>query len=325
MINIDSMTGQKALVTGARGFLGSHLCSRLLDMGVEVYGISRNPSNDPESKIHWCRGDFAELSSATKLIASIKPDVIFHLGGLVTALPDRELVLATMNSLLVSTVNTLLMAADVGCRRVLLAASLTEPTYNFHDPVPASPYAAAKWASNAYARMFHMLYQTPSVILRPFMTYGPEQSIQKLVPHVTLSLLRGEAPKLSSGEWKADWIYISDVIDAFVAAAQVRGIEGSTIDIGCGTLVSVKDLVNQIAQLTQSKVQPIFGALPDRPFEQVRTANSSEAYAKLGWKPKVDFNDGLRDTVDWYKRSLDHRADSERKLGAHSLHSTVDS
>src|SRR5215470_932519 len=205
MIKTNSMAGQKALITGATGFLGSHLCYRLLNMGVEVYGISRNPPNDPESKIHWCQGDFADLSSAEKQITSIKPDVIFHLGGLVTALPGKELVLATMKSLLVSTVNTLLAAADVGCRRVLLAASLTEPAFNSHDPIPASPYAAAKWASNAYARMFHVLYKTPSVILRPFMTYGPAQNIHKLVPHVTLSLLRGNPPKLSSGAWEADW------------------------------------------------------------------------------------------------------------------------
>ena len=84
---------------------------------------------------------------------------------------------------------------------------------------PHSPYAAAKWAASGYGRMFHELYGAPVVILRPFMTYGPGQAPSKLIPAVTLSLLRGERPKLSSGKARADWVYIGDVIEGFIAAA----------------------------------------------------------------------------------------------------------
>ena len=100
----------------------------------------------------------------------------------------------------------------------------------------SSPYAAAKWAAAGYGRMFHSLYDTPVVILRPFMTYGPGQASTKLIPAVTLALLRASGPRLSSGRHRSDWVYISDVIEGFVAAATVPGIEGKTIDLGSGTL-----------------------------------------------------------------------------------------
>lgn len=308
-----SLAGQKVLITGARGFLGSHLRVRLIQLGAEVYGVSRSPSIDAADNIRWFQADFADIDSVRGLVGSIKPDIVFHLGGFVTAMPDMEVVLPTMTSLLVSTVNTLIAARETGCRRVLLAGSLHEPQWNLHDPIPSSPYAAAKWASSIYARMFYKLYQVPAVILRTFMTYGPQQHIQKLVPHVARSLLKGEAPKLSSGDWQADWIYVDDVIDGFIAAAETSEIEGCTIDLGSGTLVSIRKLVNHIVKLTHARVEPVFGAMPDRPFEEARSANCSEAYAKLAWKPGIDLEEGLKRTVEWYKKRLNKcEADSRQ-------------
>ena len=108
------------------------------------------------------------------MLRSVEPELVFHLSGLVTANPDRDLVLPTLDSLLVSTVNTLVAVDEAGCRRVVLAGSLNEPGGEVDAPVPSSPYAAAKWAAGAYARMFHQLYETPLVTARTFMTYGPQ-------------------------------------------------------------------------------------------------------------------------------------------------------
>ena len=294
---------EKVIITGASGFLGSHLRRRLITEGAEIHGVSRSPHRSQAEGIHWWQADMANAEIVRKLFHQIRPHLIFHLSGLATAHPERELVLPTFDSLLVSTVNVLSAAADVGCRRLILAASLTEPQSDRSEITPGSPYAAAKWASGAYARMFHELYNFPVVMVRPFMTYGPGQDERKLIPHVILSLLKKQAPKLSSGRQEIDWIYIDDVIDGFLAAAGAPDIEGQTIDLGSGVLVPIRVVDSQIVEVMGTEVAPLFNALPDRPAEPVRVADMSAAYAKLGWKPHTLLKSGLAQTVDWYRDS----------------------
>src|SRR5262245_17053499 len=164
--------------------------------------------------------------------------------------------------------------------------------------MPSSPYAAAKWASSAYARMFHSLYAVPAVIVRPFMTYGPDQAPTKLIPSVIRSLLAGEPPKLSSGRFRADWIYVSDVIDGFIAAVTTPGVEGQTFDLGTGSLHSVRSVVEKLAAIIGNSVEPQFAALPDRPHEREWVANA-QAAARLGWRPTTSLEEGLSLTVNW--------------------------
>jgi nucleoside-diphosphate-sugar epimerase len=187
---------------------------------------------------------------------------------------------------------------------VVVTGSLTEPGSDARDVVPSSPYAAAKWASSAYARMFHALYGTPVVILRPFMAYGPRQNPAKLIPHVISSLLRGTAPKLASGRWMADWIYVDDVIEGFALAARRPGIDGATIDLGSGVLTSTRDVVEKLVARIASPVAPQFGAVPDRPDEQVRRADVDAAKAVLGWQPRTPLDEGLDRTIAWYRSQL---------------------
>jgi UDP-glucose 4-epimerase len=303
MFSSDSKVKEKILVTGASGFLGANLCQRFMHRGVEVHAVSRSKRNSESASVRWWQGDMADVEAVRRILYEIKPDVIFHLSGLATAIPDRELVLPTLHSLLVSTVNILVMAAEIRCRRVVLAASLNEPQPSYLETAPDSPYAAAKWASSAYGRMFFKLYGTPIVIVRVFMTYGPGQDERKLIPHVILSLLNGEAPKLSSGRQQYDWIYVDDVMDGFLAAAEAPNVEGHTIDLGAGTLVPIRAVVGQLVDLIGAGVEPVFDALPDRPYEPVRVADVADADAKLGWKPGTPLEEGLKRTVDWYRKN----------------------
>jgi len=301
---MEQLSNRKVVVTGAAGFLGSHLTQRLVEVGAQVHGVSRAPRASGTSNIRWWHGSFEDLPTARHIIECIKPDVIFHLAGHVTAAPEIIHVLPTFRSLLMSTVHLLTISADLGCRRIVLTGSLTEPVGTVTEEIPGSPYAAAKWMCTAYARMFNSLYRTPVVVLRPFMTYGPRQKEGKIIPYVIQSLLRGEKPKLSSGQYQADWIYVRDVIDGLLAAACKPGVEGCSLDLGSGTLVSVRDIVCQLVELSDSSIEPEFGALSDRPLERVRVADIAETYRILGWRPSTSLVDGLRQTIVWYQKKM---------------------
>ena len=297
--------GQKILVTGAAGFIGSHLCRTLLDGGAEVHGISRKAPLDSAGHMHWWHGDFADISIVRDRIATIKPDIIFHLASHVTGSRDLQLIRSTFESNLVSTVNLLTIASEIGCHRIVLTASLEEPDLDCGEPIPCSPYAAAKWASSSYARMFHALYRTPVVLTRLFMVYGPGQKdVSKLVPYVTLSLLNKQSPKLGSGQRQIDWVYVEDVVDGLIASAQAPNLEGCRIDLGSGTLVSIRTIVQQLADQIDPQIELLWGALPERPMEQTRVADIAKTYGSMGWKPQTSLAIGLERTVDWCKERV---------------------
>ena len=294
------MTAGRALVTGASGFIGGHLCHGLIGKNFEVHGVSRKEQADANSGILWHRADLTVLSEVDEVMSSVKPDLVFHLAGEVTGNRRLEYIEPTFQSNLASTVHLMTKAAELGRARFILAGSLEEP-----DPgapaVPASPYAAAKWSASGYARMFWALYELPVSIARLFMVYGPAQrDLSKLVPYVILSLLRGEAPKLSSGQRQVDWIYVKDVVDGLILMADAPDIEGQTVELGSGKLVTIQQVVEEITRLTDSPVKPLFGALRERPMEQVRVADVENSYRRIAWKPKTSLTSGLQQTIDWY-------------------------
>ncbi|WP_167498559.1 MULTISPECIES: NAD-dependent epimerase/dehydratase family protein [unclassified Mesorhizobium] len=295
------ITDLKVLITGGGGFLGSHLCQWLLGLGCEVHATSRiERERDGRGPIWW-RADMADLSMARSVVAAVKPDIVYHLAGSVGASPDLELVVPTYQSLLTSTLNVLLAGTEACSGRIILSGSFTEPQPSLVHPTPHSPYAAAKWAASGYGRMFNILFQAPVVILQPFMVYGPRQAPAKLIPTVIKSLLGDTAPKVTSGKRRADWVYVDDVIDGFVLAATTKGIEGATIDLGSGRLVSIREIVERIVAIVGSAPSPIFGAVPDRPAENEVIADTEFARARLGWTAKTSLDEGLRRTVHWYR------------------------
>jgi nucleoside-diphosphate-sugar epimerase len=196
--------------------------------------------------------------------------------------------------------------AETGRPRIVLAGSMEEPDVGDPDAIAQSPYAVAKWGALAYARHFHALHGLPVVHLRVFMVYGPGQlDLRKLVPYVTVSLLRGEAPKLTSGARAVDWIFVDDVVDAFLRAAVVPGAEGQSLDIGSGELETARALVLRLRELVGGDVEPEFGAVADRALERVRTADPTAAARTLGWRARTPLAAGLERTVAFYRAELD--------------------
>jgi len=296
--------GRSVMVTGASGFIGSHLCERLRELGAVVHGISRTVRKDGIVS-HWWQADLENEIAARQVIESIKPDIIFHLSSFVSGKRDIEFVLPALRSNFLSTVNLLVAATGAECPKVVLTGSLEEAEGDAATIVPASPYAAAKSAASSYAHMFHALYGTPVVSARLFMVYGPDQKdLTKLVPYVTLSLLRGELPQLRSGKREIDWIYVDDVVDAYLALASTLGIDGETVDVGSGELTSVRQVVEQLAEIIAPPLRPEFGSFADRAMERVRVADVDRVFKLTGWKPKTSLQRGLRQTVDWYAKTL---------------------
>ena len=310
----------KALVTGARGFIGSALCKRLIASGIEVHAISRNPPTVPTHwgralaggmghptqapPIHWWQANLVELESARHLVRTIRPEVTFHMASLVTGSRDFKMVLPVLQNNFITAINLLVAMAEAGAGRVVLAGSFEEP--DEVQSVPCSPYAAAKWSASGYARMFHALYQTSVVIAKIFMVYGPGQSDRtKLIPYVITSLLHEEAPRLSSGERLIDWIFVDDLTDGLIRCAQTPGIDGQIVELGSGELVSIREIVRRLSELLPCPVAPRFGALPDRSFERVRRADIAASDRLIGWQPSTSLRTGLVRTVEWYKSQLE--------------------
>ncbi len=299
------LEGRRVLVTGASGFIGGHLCRRLAEGGARVHATSRSHSPEGDA-LTWHRIELADGAAVGELIEEVRPEVVFHLASHVAGAREIELVAPTFDANLASTVHLLTAVTRVGCRRFIQVGSLEEPEPGEPLAVPSSPYAAAKMAASAYARMFHALYGTPVVLARLFMVYGPAQrDLRKLIPYLVLSLLRDRHPKLGSGSREVDWIYVEDVVDGLILAAKQDGNEGRRVDLGSGRLVTIRKVVETLyRRLAPGTVAP-FGSLPDRAMEQVRTARSADSYERLGWRPRTSLEVGLAATADWYARELE--------------------
>ena len=300
MIN-ESLIGRNVLVTGASGFVGTALCKALTAAGAIVHGVSRQArSGDPCA--HWWRSDLAELDEVRQLLIKVRPRVVFHLASHVVGGRTVGLVPSMFEANLQSSVNLLTAVTEQGTARLLLTGSLEEPQPDGEWAIPSSPYAAAKYAAGTYARMFHHLYQTPVVMMRLYMVYGPGQrDRKKLVPYTILSLLDRRAPELSGGMRRVDWIYIDDVVRAMLAAAVAPGIEGQTLDVGSGTLITVRHVVERLVSRIDPSIEPRFGAVPERAYEQERVANVADTETAIGWRPSIGLDKGLVRTIKWYR------------------------
>jgi nucleoside-diphosphate-sugar epimerase len=298
--------GTTVLVTGASGFIGEHLCGRLKERGARVTGLYRRnlPSSDAAD---WLRIDLNDFDAVQKVIHRVRPDVIYHLASHVTGSRELDSVIPTFENNLSTTVHLLTAAAKAQCcKRIVLTNSVEEPERGNPDAVPASPYAASKFAASAYARMFDALYALPVVIARVFMVYGPAQkNRRKLVPYTILKALEGHAPELSSGLRKVDWIYVDDVVAGLLRLGTKKGLEGETIELGSGVFHTVGEVVEEILQQVDPELEGRFGARPDRPMERERLANVEETQRRTDWRATVTLEEGIARTIAWYRRHRD--------------------
>lgn len=289
-------------MTGASGYLGTALCSRLTRKGLSIIGVSRQDGRESSPGMKWVCADLTKPGASEKLLKDNPSDAIIHLAGLPDGRRDLDLVGSTFEANSAATVDLLTSAVKANCKRFVYCASMEEPDPRAESPLPNSPYAASKWVGTAYCRMFSALYGLPVTVLRTYLTYGPGlQAESKLIPYVITSLLSGEAPKLSSGRRMVDVIYIDDVVAAFEAALDSETATGEIIEVGSGRQVSIRQIADMIASIINNGVHPDLGALPDRPMEMTPTADIESSRRLLGWQPRISLEEGLRRTVEWYR------------------------
>ena len=295
--------GRRFLVTGASGFLGRAVCQQLLDSGAEVYGTSRTTVQCRSGQWQHFAVDLADAREVDGLFERAKPDYVIHLAGCVTGQREIAWVREMFAGNLQSALNVLLAAEGAVVSRILLAGSLEEPDQeNQTDAVPASPYAVSKWCASAYGRMMHALYGLNVAVARISMAYGPGQNdLRKLIPYVCLSAIRGEAPKLMGGGRPVDWIFLDDVVEGLIRLTICGPSDGSYVDLGSGDLVTTGEVANMICTIAGTGVKPEIGALPDRPMEHLRKANTAGTEALLGWTAKTELSTGLEQTYRWYE------------------------
>lgn len=293
------------LVTGATGFLGKPLCKRLgQNPELEVHAVSRRPpaeSSLSKTRIVWHQAYLTSSGTSRALIGSLRPDRIIHLAGQPDGRRTADLILSQFQSNAVPTIELLAASVEFGIGRFILCASMEEPSAP--DEIANSPYAASKLTGSLYARMISRTYKLPTVILRTFLTYGPSrQTESKLIPYLIQSLLNGKPAHLSSGERAVDFVYLDDVVDAFVRSLDSPVTDSSPIDIGSGSLVSIREIARLIAGLVGREELLRFDPATDRSDERSPVADLTRAADLLGWTPVTSLPDGLRATIDWYQR-----------------------
>lgn len=305
---VPSLSNKTVLITGANGFIGGNLCKRLARNGAEVHAVARTTLRELPPGLRPWNSDISQYDEVSRLFREVKPAIVFHLAGYVQGARSLDHVGPAFSGNLTTVVNVLIAATETGCERVLLTGSQDEPDPGEADAtefVPPSPYAAAKHAGSAYARMFHALYQCPVSIGRIFMGYGPAQrDLKKLLPYAILSLLRGHSPKMGSGARPMDWVYVDDIIDGMLLMSKAPSVIGHTVHLGTGVVHTARQAVEMLVQLMNSPVTPTFGVVADRQLERVRFANIEATRARLGWQPAVAFEEGLRRTIAWYREQV---------------------
>lgn len=318
------MTAQKVLVTGAGGFIGSHLTERLVSLGCDVRAFVRYNSNSNWgwlekspclSKIEICAGDIRDYDSVRKAMQGCKE--VFHLAALIGIPYSYDSPLAYIKTNIEGTYNILENARIAGLENVIITStSETYGTAQFvpisekHPLVGQSPYSASKIAADQLALSYWLSFQLPVKIVRPFNTYGPRQSSRAIIPTIISQILSGKT-SLNLGNVKPtrDLNFVLDTVDGFINIAKTAKLNGEVTNIGNGSEISIKDLAFTIARICNVKIR--LQSLPERKRPEKSEVqrlfcDNSKIIKQTKWRPRFSLEQGLIETIDWMGRNINY-------------------
>jgi NAD dependent epimerase/dehydratase len=317
-----SWTGKRVLVTGAGGFIGSHLVERLVELGANTRALVRYTSSGTwgwlddspcKADVEVIAGDLRDSHGMRRTMAGV--DRVFHLGALIAIPYSYDAPESYVQTNIEGTLNVLQCAREANVERVIHTSTSEVygtaqyvPIDEKHPLVGQSPYSATKIAADKLAESFHLSFGTPVVTVRPFNTYGPRQSARAVIPTIITQCLTGDTVRLGNLAPTRDLTFVSDTVEGFVCAAEAgQAALGKTVNLGAGSDISIGDLALKIASLTGKAVSVQSDDRRMRPGgSEVERLLSDNRLARelIGWTPQVTLDAGLRLTIEWVGRNL---------------------
>lgn len=318
-----NLKGKKVLVTGADGFIGSHLVEALLRQGCDVRAfVYYNSFNswgwldtlplEERKNLDVFAGDIRDPNGVNQAMKGC--DVVFHLAALIAIPFSYHSPDSYVDTNIKGTLNVLQSARQQNIERVLITSTSEvygtaqyTPIDEKHPVQGQSPYSASKIGADRLAESFYRSFQTPVVIVRPFNTYGPRQSARAVIPTIITQLLSGEtAIQLGSLVPTRDFNYVKDTVQGFISLAEADAVIGEEINIATGIEYSVKDIALRLI----AEINPQAKIFCD---EQRLRPDASEVFQLLGdntkittlteWRPQYNFDEGLKDTILWFRQT----------------------
>lgn len=315
---VNGLAGRKVLVTGADGFIGSHLVERLVELGAEVRALCLYTSQgthgwldeapaEVRGAVDLRLGDVRDPGLVRDLVAD--RDLVLHLASLI-AIPYSYLAPSSyVETNVTGALNVLEAVRATGATMINTSTSEvygtpeTVPITEQHPLRAQSPYAASKISADKLCEAYAASYGVDVATLRPFNTFGPRQSFRAVIPTVLGQLLAGaDEVRLGNVTPRRDFTYVSDTVEGFVRAVEVGLRPGETMQLGTGTTVSVGDVVERCRAITGSTARVVVEdarVRPDGSEVEVLQSDPSVARERLGWAPAVDLDEGLRRTAAW--------------------------
>ena len=314
------MKGKRALVTGAAGFIGSHLVELLCSQGARVTAfVHYNSRNDVgylsklprRAEIEIIFGDVCDFSAMRECMQ--KKDVVFHLASLISVPYSYTHPEEVLNTNLGGTMACLIAAKEAAVRRFIQVSSsevygsaLYVPIDEKHPKQPQSVYAGSKIAADAMAMSFWFSYQFPVSVCRPFNTYGPRQSDRAVISNIIAQALQSDTIKLGAVETRRDFTFVTDTAAGMIKMAQSDATLGQELNLGTGKDVKISEVVETVGRILGKTLTIKADSERLRPAtsEVTRLQSCNKKMKELtGWAPEVTLEDGLRQTIEWIRRS----------------------
>ena len=311
---------KRVLVTGAGGFVGSHLTERLAKAGARVRAmvhynalgtwgwLDQSPARDD---IEVVASDLCDRDSVLRAMNG--SEIVFHLGALIAIPYSFEAPASYVQTNVMGTLNVLQAARTLGVERIVHTS--TSEVYGTAQYVPIdekhplqgqSPYSASKIGADKMAEAFRRSFDLPVVTLRPFNTFGPRQSPRAVIPTIISQCLAGDTVHLGSLEPTRDFLYVTDSVEGYLRAAVADDVVGETINMGTGREISIGDLAQLIVRMTGGAATietEERRTRPDASEVERLLADAALARLRLGWSPQVSLEDGLARTIEWIRQN----------------------